>query len=294
MSIIKSVSVGDGDLFYIKHAGDTFTIIDCCIDSKSQEDIVSELKKESKDKSITRFISTHPDDDHILGLKYLNEQMPIVNFYCVKNETTKKETTEDFEEYCKLRDSDKAYYLKKGCKRKWLNDSNEERGSSGIEILWPDTDNDKFKEQLEKAKNGESPNNISPVIGYSLKGGASILWLGDIESIFLDSVYESINFSKTNILFAPHHGRDSGKISKEILDIIKPDVVIIGEAPSKDLNYYKGQNTITQNTAGDITLVCENGHTDFYVSNSDYSVDFLDDEGKKDYLYYLGTLNIDN
>ncbi|CAM4346215.1 hypothetical protein COEX109129_19890 [Corallococcus exiguus] len=29
MSIIKSFSVGNGDMFYIKHNSDNFTIIDC-------------------------------------------------------------------------------------------------------------------------------------------------------------------------------------------------------------------------------------------------------------------------
>ncbi len=30
MSIVKSFSVGDGDMFYIEHNSDSFTIIDCC------------------------------------------------------------------------------------------------------------------------------------------------------------------------------------------------------------------------------------------------------------------------
>ena len=31
MSIIKSYSVGNGDMFYIKHGTDNFSIIDCCL-----------------------------------------------------------------------------------------------------------------------------------------------------------------------------------------------------------------------------------------------------------------------
>lgn len=30
MSIVKSFSVGDGDMFYIDHNSDNFTTIDCC------------------------------------------------------------------------------------------------------------------------------------------------------------------------------------------------------------------------------------------------------------------------
>ena len=66
---------------------------------------------------------------------------------------------------------------------------------------------------------------------------------------------------------------------------------IIGEAPSEHLNYYDGYDTITQNSAGDITLECVSGKTHVYVSNQNYSVDFLDDEGTADdYGKYIGTL----
>jgi hypothetical protein len=42
MSIVKSLSVGDGDMFYIKHGSDNFTIIDCCMEEAYSEEIVSE------------------------------------------------------------------------------------------------------------------------------------------------------------------------------------------------------------------------------------------------------------
>lgn len=81
--------------------------------------IVGELKSQKKHKGITRFISTHPRDDHILGLAHLNKEMNLLNFYCVKNGATKPDETDDFKEYCALRDdSNKAFYLVRGCSRK--------------------------------------------------------------------------------------------------------------------------------------------------------------------------------
>ncbi len=68
-------------MFYIKHGSDNFTIIDCCIDDENQKNIINELKEESKNKGIIRMISTHPDDDHIRGLKYLTENYTSFNFY---------------------------------------------------------------------------------------------------------------------------------------------------------------------------------------------------------------------
>jgi len=84
MSLIKSFSVGNGDMFYIRHSGSSFTIIDSCMSDENIESIISEIKSKSSGKKYTRFISTHPDDDHIRGIKRLNDEGLIRNFYCVK------------------------------------------------------------------------------------------------------------------------------------------------------------------------------------------------------------------
>ncbi|XZK79769.1 MBL fold metallo-hydrolase, partial (plasmid) [Clostridium perfringens] len=131
MSIIKSFSVGNGDMFYIRHGSDNFTVIDCYLnDENTNDEIIDEIKKESEDKGIKRFISTHPDEDHIKGIKILDEKWEIINFYCVENKATKDEPSEDFKKYCELRDSSKkAFYIEKGCSRNWMNQSSNERGS---------------------------------------------------------------------------------------------------------------------------------------------------------------------
>lgn len=292
MSIVKSLSVSDGDMFYIRHGSDSFSIIDCCLSEDDRESIVKEIKSESKSKNIIRFISTHPDDDHIMGLDYLDSQMKIRNFYCVKNKTTKPDETTDFEKYCELRDSDKAFYLYKGCSRKWLNESDNERGNAGITILWPITNNNNYSEALKQAENGESPNNISPIIKYSLQDGVTMLWMGDLESDFMEKIKDDLNLPEVDILLAPHHGRDSGKVPEEWLDKMNPKIVIIGEASSEELNYYSSYNTITQNSAGDIIFECTKNKVHLYVSDDNYSVDFLDDENMDTFSNYIGTLNL--
>lgn len=90
MSVIKSFSVGDGDMFYIEHDSDNFTIIDCNLNHDCREKIMEEICRIGKGKGIMRFISTHPDEDHFHGIEYLDSKFEIFNFYCVKNETTKK------------------------------------------------------------------------------------------------------------------------------------------------------------------------------------------------------------
>jgi beta-lactamase superfamily II metal-dependent hydrolase len=294
MSIVKSFSVGDGDMFYIAHNSDNFTVIDCCMFEDDKRQIVRELKSKSAGRGITRFISTHPDDDHISGLVYLHQQIDILNFYCVKNEATKTrgDETDDFDQYCELRDDvKKAFYLFRGCSRKWMNLEDEERKTSGLSVLWPDTNSELHKEALRQAKAGKSPNNISPIVTYSVGGGATLVWMGDLESIFMNEVKDEVAMKRADILFAPHHGRDSGTVPIEWLAEMDPKLIIIGEAPSMHLNYYVGYDTITQNSAGNITLDCQAGYTHVYVSNPDYSVDFLDDENISDtYGKYIGTL----
>ena len=150
-----------------------------------------------------------------------------------------------------------------------------------------------FVKFLKLLIEGESPNNISPIIKYWVEDGAKILWMGDLETEFMDNIKNNIKMEPADIIFAPHHGRDTGKVPEDWLDSIDPKIIIIGEAPSKDLNYYYGHNTITQNSAGDITLDCYSGKTHIYVSNPSYFVNFLDNENMPDdYGKYIGTLNI--
>ena len=51
---IKSFSTNNGDMFYIKHSSDNFTIIDCCIDEENKNSILNELINESKYKGIEK------------------------------------------------------------------------------------------------------------------------------------------------------------------------------------------------------------------------------------------------
>lgn len=293
MAIIKSYAVGAGDMFYIRHGSDNFTIIDCDLCDDNRDDIIQELKEESKDKGIKRFICTHPDEDHFGGIHWLDDAMPIYNFYVVKNQAIKDKDTDSFKRYCELRDGDKAFYIHKGCTRKWMNIGDDERGSAGLSVLWPDTSNEHFIEALKACDAGESYNNTSAVIRYSLSGGASLLWLGDLETQFMEDIVDEIELEKTTIVFAAHHGRDSGKIPNSWLEKLDPQVIVIGEAPSRHLNYYTGYEILTQNSAGNITMECIDNKVHFYSSVAGYSKEFLVDEGRASYPNYFGSLTVE-
>jgi beta-lactamase superfamily II metal-dependent hydrolase len=207
VSLVKSFAVNNGDMFYIKHGSDNFTIIDCCMPYDTADEILAELKRQSKGKSVVRFISTHPDQDHLAGLVELDDELGIRNFYCVANEATKPDRSEEFDRYCELRDdAKKAYHISSGCSRRWMNKSDERRGGAGIDILWPITANVDYRTALANANAGGSPNNISCIIKYSRREGASMIWMGDLETDFMEDVQDAIDLPEIDILFAPHQG----------------------------------------------------------------------------------------
>ena len=298
MSKVKSFSVGNGDMFYIRHNSDNFTTIDCCLTDDVKDDILDEIEMESSGKGIKRFISTHPDDDHIKGLVEYDDKFGIQNFYRVDNDTTKKGTeTDDFKRYKKLRDdSKKSFELKKGCKRKWMNESDDERDGAGLYCLWPITDNNLYKEALKTAADGGSPNNISPAVKY-LVGKFSFLWMGDMETDMQEEFDKKVTKTHKTKVFAPHHGRKSGHIPSSLMDKLKPKLVIVGEAPSDELDYYSEYDTITQNTAGDILFETNGDYLDVFVSESGYAkTDGMvqnTNHGKHDGMKYLGSVKED-
>ena len=300
MSIIKSFSVCDdngeaGDMFYIKHNSSNFTIIDCCLNCEDRESIISEIIDEKRNKNIIRVISTHPDEDHICGLDFLDDRIGIVNFYCVENKASKESESESFKHYCTLRDGKHHYYVEKGCSRCWMNENDgpngKNYGSSGINFLWPILSNGDYQDALQKAKEGKAFNNISPIFTYSLKHGVVVMWMGDIEKDFVEKIKDQVEWKKVDILFAPHHGRDSGKVPDDILKQLNPGVIVVGAAPSEHLNYYQGYNTITQNSAQNIIFECIAGKVHVYSTNQNYTIDFLNDEGCSDRAdgYYKGS-----
>lgn len=279
MSLVKSYSLGSGDIrgdmFYIKHNSQNFTVIDCYLTEKDGriKEITDEIGRESKGR-IQRFISTHPDNDHIAGLEKLNITWPIINFYAVSNDIPQEEGNTSLDTYLFLK---KEYNcpIHRGLQRQFLNlkgttDSGEDYGSSGINFLWPDLNNQQFISAVKAVKAGESPNNICPIITYEAVNSATFMWMGDLETDMQQVFYNQYKnkIPQIDILFAPHHGRKSGEVPADLLKALSPKLIIIGDAPSEHIHYYDTDKTITQNTAGDICFDCRYHKVRIYTKNT--------------------------
>lgn len=279
-------------MFYINHGSDNFTTIDCNLNDDNEHNILNEIALLRAKKTIARFISTHPDEDHIRGIDRFEKKIGIENFYCVKNSATKTDESDNFKKYVELRDSTKAYHISKGCSRKWMNADDEDRKGSGVNILWPDLKNQHFIDALNQANKAGSPNNISPIVTYSMANGPTFMWMGDLEFDFMEEIESSLNLSPVTVLFAPHHGRSSGQVPDSILKKLKPKIIVIGEAASEHLHYYPNYNTITQNSAGHIIFECSSTEIDVFTSKNYEKRDYLIDKSKSLAKHtYIGTLD---
>ncbi len=309
MSIVKSFSFPKGeirgDTFYIKHNSKSFTVIDCYLLENSvneannrQKEIIDEIIEQSKGR-IRRFISTHPDNDHIAGIDELLKRWSTTNFYAVKNSIPRDKKNPSLMKYIEMKDN-YNFAIEKGIKRCWLNNSNNENDGSGINFCWPIINNEKFNEALKNVSNGQKVNNICPIFTYSIKNGATYMWMGDLETDMQKEYYDtcSENIPVVNILFQPHHGRKSASIPTALLDALNPQLIIIGNAPSEYIDYGNSRMTITQNTAGDLVFVNDDGYVHIYSQNKidnkpaclkDLSLKDTPDKGTP---FYCGSLKL--
>jgi competence protein ComEC len=229
--------------------------------------------------SIFRFVITHPDMDHLDGIKDLYEDFTIVNTWDTDN--NKKidinshfggYNKEDWQFYTKLRSGRHeqtkrlTYFDTHDCIY-WNQDY--------IKILAPS------KELLENANESSGDyHDASYVLLYTppKKGGGNwkIIFSGDSHDSTWEHILEKYakEVSNIDVLFAPHHGRDS-KRNYDFLKTLNPKVTLFGNASSEHLAYtsYSGIK-ITNNQAGYVILDITNDTLDIYVKNLEFAKNF--------------------
>ncbi|UTN06559.1 hypothetical protein L0669_11760 [Flavobacterium bizetiae] len=244
---------------------------------KTPDNPIQYLKK-LKINSIFRFIITHPDMDHLDGIKDLFDEFSIQNIWdtCNSKGISDKANSggynmDDWKFYKKIRDTE---YKEPKRLTYYATNVNDYYNQDYIQILSP------TPELIKHCNDKENWNDSSYVLLYTPPkadgGNWKILLAGDSE----DKTWEYIlnNFEEEvkniDILFAPHHGRDSGR-NYDFLATLNPTITLFGNASSKHLAYNSyPEIRITNNQAGYIILDIQKDKISFYVKNYEFARDF--------------------
>ena len=337
MPRVHFLNVNHGDCAIIEHLSGHVTVIDVCAAEKVGEPVLHMSMAESlvqysksagvpgnfnrrkypdnpiaymKDRGLTRvfrFISTHPDMDHLDGIKHFFEEFSPINFWDTDN--TKeiedfnggKYDQDDWDFYLGLRDGNpqtdpKRLVLHSGAKGPYYNQNeNGEGGGDGLAVLAPTA------ELVADANEREDWNDSSYVMLYRT-GNKRILFSGDSH----DQTWKHIldrwpnDVANVDVLIAPHHGRDSDR-DHDYLDIVQPKLTLFGNAPSEHLAYGAWNSRdllfITNNQAGTIILDVNSTGLHVYVSHKPFAEAFVEGRGYATHYdsdvrgWYVGTLN---
>jgi competence protein ComEC len=276
-SELHFLNVKEGDCTWIKHADGNNTIVDVFnasyqkTESDASANALSELFESiaaskgisgnfrQKDhpvnpreylqqfsvNSVFRYIQTHPDMDHMGGIKDFFSCFSPINFWDTDNgkEMGSFENSpyseEDWDFYKDLRsgseEDPKRLTLFSGSYGKYFNrNSNNEPGGNGLYILSP------TEELVNEANESDDYNDCSYVLLFKPSNGQKVIIGGDSHDKTWDHILEHHESDVTNInlLIAPHHGRDSSR-NYEFLDVLKPKLTFFGNAKSEHLAYDK-------------------------------------------------------
>jgi beta-lactamase superfamily II metal-dependent hydrolase len=240
------------------------------------EDPIAFLQKTYPNESLWRFVMTHPDLDHMRGIKRLYETVGFTNFWDTKNTKPTPnfwgaDDKADWEFYQAIRSGQSGAKLLNYTRGDSLyafgQDENGQPGGDNIEILSP------TNELVATCNRAGKSNSLSLVLRVS-HAGKSILLPGDAEEDAWDIMVARYGQSlKSDFLKAPHHGRDSAYHLKA-LQLICPKItfVSVGRKPDTDASSkYRQQSGRVASTRyhGNIELrIHDDGSHEWFVERN--------------------------
>lgn len=323
---IHFLNVKQGDCFLMERSSKRLTMIDICGGNLSDEYIaeakmrkviekkprgnfnmcstptnpISYLKRKDLN-NIWRFILTHPDMDHMDGLKKLFREINVTNFW---DNGVRKEKPDFNEGNCYLEEDwdfyedlinnrvDDTNVIRPlaGDEGKYWNDDDQENGNGDyIYIVAPDED------LITQANDSGDVNDSSYVIVYNHVAG-KIIFSGDSSNKTWEYILNEHKdlVSDAGVLFAPHHGRKSD-MDFSFLDVVNPRVTFFGCASSGHLAYSAWQNRnllyFTNNQCGNVHLYPSGESIDIYIENYTYAKAYNNGKPKKkDEYWYLDSI----
>ena len=313
MSVIHFLNVKQGDCSIIQHNSGHVTIIDVCNAEEPKnlsaealqvreirdqlQDVLAatsgnfnekarpvnpiEYMEERGIRSVFRYVQTHPDMDHMDGIKSFFSHFGPINFWDTNNNKEMESwegspyNSDDWYFYKRLRDASlasdpKRLTLHSGAKGSYWNMKPDGRNGDGIHILSP------TRELVEQAnEGGDDYNDCSYVLLYKT-GNMKVVFSGDSHDRTWEHIlanhYDSVE--DIDILIAPHHGRSSDR-DYGFLDVLRPSLTLFGNARSQDLAYgawnYRGLPHITNNQANCVVIQISDDVADIYVTNERFA-----------------------
>jgi beta-lactamase superfamily II metal-dependent hydrolase len=245
---------------------------------KDPDNPIDYLKNKLKVNSIFRFIISHPDMDHLDGIKDLFDEFEITNTWDTDNDKYidlngffAGYNKEDWKFYTNLR-AGKNTTTKRLTYFSKIN--NLYFNEDDITILCPTA------ELVKKGNETEDYNDSSYAILFTppKKNGGKwkILLAGDTHDDSWDYILKNHkdDVSNIDILFAPHHGRDSSR-NYDFLKTLTPSITLFGNASSEHLAYTKYTGIkITNNQAGHVIFVTTTDRIEIFVKNFEFAKDF--------------------
>ena len=218
---------------------------------------------QGRDKTIFRYIQTHPDMDHMRGLTaLLDHGFQIINFWDTENTKAEPDFNKiiegdksDWETYQKLRKGQgviRLAHLRGAAGTYWNQGKDYGDLGDGIEILAPTT------EIAQAANAGAKHNNHSYVLRITY-AGISIILGGDAESEVWENIVDTYGIGlKCTVLKASHHGRDSG-YHQPAVKLMKPELTLVSVGSKPETcaaNKYKNYSTkvLTTRLSGNVVL----------------------------------------
>lgn len=215
------------------------------------------MKRTYPNRQLFRFILTHPDLDHMRGLRRLKEEIGFANFWDTSNQKTVESFRSDSDKidwcfYQQIRANGSKTYTRGASQFAFGKEADGQPGGDRIEVLSP------TPEIVRACNTNDKFNDISLVMRLH-HAGRSVLLPGDAEDLAWDSMVEHYGTRlKSDFLKASHHGRDSGYNLKAVQHISPlMTFVSVGQKPSTDASHkYRAQSQRVASTRyyGDIEL----------------------------------------
>jgi len=234
---------------------------------------------------IWRFVLSHPDMDHMDGIRRLFAEKSVLHFWDCGIRREKP----DFGRGGQYREEDWDFYAaliagqvggtkivtpRAGSSGKYWNRDDDDGNGRGdwLHVVSPP------QGLVDEANQGGQTNDASYVLVYRSAAGP-VIFSGDSTFKSWEYIIDNHRDMVENaaVLFAPHHGRGwDGDYS--YLDVVKPRVSFFGCAPNQYLNYgawdYRNLLFFTNNQCGSVHVYPAGDRASVFIENFSYALDY--------------------